>query len=132
MNVKRYTARTARDALALVRQALGDDAVVLSTKPTAGGVEVLAMAAESIGQVEQLAAASGSAPAAAAASTARARAARLEPSLDATSVEQDVSQLEMSTLSFQDYVRERMLKKRQAALSDTGPSPAPTPRPAAA
>ena len=35
MNVKRFTARTSRDALALVRQALGDDAVVLSTKPVA-------------------------------------------------------------------------------------------------
>ena len=34
MNVKRFTARTSRDALSLVRQALGDDAVVLSTKPS--------------------------------------------------------------------------------------------------
>ena len=44
MNVKRFTARTSRDALTLVRQAFGDDAVVLSTKPCAEGVEVLAMA----------------------------------------------------------------------------------------
>ena len=33
MNVKRFTARTSRDALALVRQAFGDDAVVMSTRP---------------------------------------------------------------------------------------------------
>jgi flagellar biosynthesis protein FlhF len=45
MNVKRFTARTSRDALTLVRQAFGEDAVVLSTKPCAEGVEVLAMAA---------------------------------------------------------------------------------------
>jgi flagellar biosynthesis protein FlhF len=32
-------------------------------------------------------------------------------------VEHDVSQLAMSTLSFQDYVRERMLRRRQAAIS---------------
>ena len=31
MNVKRFTARTAREALAQVREALGEDAVVLST-----------------------------------------------------------------------------------------------------
>lgn len=44
MNVKRFTARTSREAMALVRQAFGDDAVVLSNKPCAEGVEVLAMA----------------------------------------------------------------------------------------
>ncbi|MCB2020911.1 MAG: flagellar biosynthesis protein FlhF, partial [Burkholderiaceae bacterium] len=44
MNVKRYTARNSRDALKLVREALGVDAVVLSTKPCAEGIEVLAMA----------------------------------------------------------------------------------------
>jgi len=48
MNVKRFTARTSRDALALVRQAFGQDAVVVSTKPCAEGVEVLAMAPESV------------------------------------------------------------------------------------
>ena len=53
MNVKRYTARTSRDALSLVRQALGDDAVVLSTKPCAEGVEVLAMAPDSLRELEE-------------------------------------------------------------------------------
>ena len=57
MNVKRFTARTSRDALALVRQAFGDDAVVMSTRPCAEGVEVLAMAPEGMRQVERLAAA---------------------------------------------------------------------------
>ena len=32
MNVKRFTAKTPREALALVRQAFGADAVVLSTR----------------------------------------------------------------------------------------------------
>ena len=62
MNVKRFTARTSRDALSLVRQALGDDAVVLSTKPSATGVEVLAMAPESLRQVERLNSATAPAP----------------------------------------------------------------------
>jgi flagellar biosynthesis protein FlhF len=34
----------------------------------------------------------------------------------ASTVQDDVKQLAMSTLSFQDYVRERMLKRRQAAM----------------
>ena len=54
MNLKRFTGRTPRDALALVRQAFGDDAVVMSTKPCEEGVEVLAMAADSVEQLERL------------------------------------------------------------------------------
>ncbi len=46
MNVRRFSARSAREALGLVRQAFGDDAVVLSTRPAADGVEVLAMAGD--------------------------------------------------------------------------------------
>ena len=125
MNVKRFTARTSRDALALVRQALGDDAVVLSTKPSAGGVEVLAMAPEGMRQVERLSAAQGVAAestAAASAGMATAKAAprhpeRVEPALVQTAVEEDADRLTMSTLSFQDYVRDRMLKRRKAALN---------------
>ena len=69
MNVKRFTARTSRDALNLVRQALGDDAVVLSTKPCPDGVEVLAMAPESMEHIERIAA--PAAPAAARSSAAK-------------------------------------------------------------
>ena len=55
MNCKRFTARTSREALTLVRQAFGEDAVVLSTKPCAEGVEVMAMAPESVAQIERVA-----------------------------------------------------------------------------
>src|SRR6476646_1211086 len=103
MNVRRFTARTSRDALVLVRQALGDDAVVLSTKPSVDGVEVLAMAPEGMQQIERMAA-SSSVPTAAAPVATKA-------------VEDDVAELSMSTLSFQDYVRERMLRRRQAAMT---------------
>ena len=104
MNVKRFTARTSREALRQVREALGEDAVVLSTKPAGAGVEVLAMAPEGMRQVEQLAA------------ETPAVALRAEPALEQSSVEQDAEQLQMSTLSFQDYVRNRMLKRRKAAM----------------
>ena len=53
MNVKRFTARTSRDALGLVKQAFGQDAVVLSTRPSAEGVEVLAMSSESVQSAAQ-------------------------------------------------------------------------------
>ena len=163
MNVKRFTARKSRDALKQVRQVFGQDAIVLSTRPCPEGVEVLAMAPESVQQFERVAVAaprpsappadgapwvppgrpaaqagatSGLAARAAAQDFALGRASsalreRLEPSFDAPSaasvssrqapglgdeVSQDVEQLSMSTLSFQDYVRERMLRRRKAEL----------------
>ncbi len=144
MNVKRFTARTSRDALALVRQAFGDDAVVMSTRPCPEGVEMLAMAPESVQQLERVGAAAPrvEAPRAALpaaprqpvqpASKAPGRGERVEPRLDpAMEVEQDVEALQMSTLSFQDYVRERMLKRRQAELAAEAQLPPAAPaRPA--
>ena len=130
MNVRRFTARTSRDALVLVRQALGEDAVVLSTKPCIDGVEVLAMAPESMRQIERMAAqtpaavvqapASVKPPANSLAARSAARAEAAQASLQSGSskgVEEDVATLSMSTLSFQDYVRERMLKRRKAAMT---------------
>ena len=122
MNVKRFTARTSRDALALVRRALGEDAVVLSTQPCAEGVEVLAMSAGGIEQIQRHAATQGPAPMRPAATAAPA------PSPALTSVASDVAQLSMSTLSFQDYVRERMLRRRAAAIqADAQPQLLPRP-----
>lgn len=153
----------------MVRRAFGEDAVVLSTKPCAEGVEVLAMAPESIQQIERVSAAAARSvpnkpvatpvvleeevPAAelvkprlrvslnpfahkapdTSASTPtsvvnperslksrlekRERLERTEPGFGMQEeVARDVQTLSMSTLSFQDYVRERMLKRRQAEL----------------
>ena len=137
MNLKRFTARNSREALAMVKAAFGDDAVVMSTKPCEEGVEVLAMAPESLEQLERVGqAAENFAPVPQPAPAARnsglrdkvapqRRAAdrlisrpgdrheRTEPQMDAA-VDDDVEQLQMSTLSFQDYVRDRMLKRRSA------------------
>jgi flagellar biosynthesis protein FlhF len=137
MNVKRFAARTSRDALALVRQAFGVDAVVLSTKPCPEGIEVLAMAPDSVANLERMSAAAPAAgtpesrraapqeprraapPAAqyaerAALAAQRELAARI--AAPQNEVEDDADRLAMSTLSFQDYVRERMLKRRHAEL----------------
>lgn len=153
MNLKRFTARTSRDALAMVKASFGDDAIVMSTKPCAEGVEVLAMAPESLRQLEQMGAQASRvvqapapkpvpktffqravgtpAPASKPAPKPAPRAAastsgRQEPMFDGA-VEDDVEQLQMSTLSFQDYVRARMLKRReserQAELAAMQPTP---------
>ena len=42
MNVKRFIGRTARDALRMLREELGPDALVLANRPCAEGVEMLA------------------------------------------------------------------------------------------
>lgn len=140
MNVKRFTARSSREAMALVRQAFGDDAVVLSNKPCPEGVEVLAMAPEGMSQIERVAASTPrSAPAAMPRQQPAAQPAmqrqdaqprqalkqrlatapalqRAEPGFGG-SVGDDVNAMAMSTLSFQDYVRERMLKRRAAEMN---------------
>ncbi|MBI3229821.1 MAG: flagellar biosynthesis protein FlhF [Burkholderiales bacterium] len=48
MNVKKFTASTAREALRKVREALGPDAVILSNRALENGVEILALANEDI------------------------------------------------------------------------------------
>ena len=166
MNVKRFTARTSRDALALVRQAFGDDAVVMSTRPCPEGVEVLAMAPESVQQLERVGeqlettratpkappvqpeagrprsnVVQPREPAAAPVRTAMQShgkgasrepsrgGERLEPSFGDAQVQADVEQLQMSTLSFQDYVRDRMLKRREAELAAQTMAEPPVPAP---
>jgi flagellar biosynthesis protein FlhF len=120
MNVKRFTARTSRDALNLVKQAFGDDAVVISTRPCPEGIEVLAMAPESIQQIERVAAPAVTAKPAAK-PAAKPVAQRSEPVMPPSDVDDDVAQLSMSTLSFQDYVRERVLRRRQAEVGSAQP-----------
>ncbi|MEY2654137.1 MAG: hypothetical protein RLZZ524_1165 [Pseudomonadota bacterium] len=151
MNVKRFVGRNSREAMQKVRQAFGDNAVVLSTKPCTEGVEILAMPPESVEQIERFGegvaagvsrpaplAPRAAAPAPQARSSLRDRAAQQVPqqaSQHASQqvaaqrpeqpVQEDVGQLAMSTLSFQDYVRERMLKKRQAEMRAQAMKPVP-------
>jgi flagellar biosynthesis protein FlhF len=46
MNVKKFTANSSREALRLVRDALGPDAVILSNRNIPGGVEILAIGSD--------------------------------------------------------------------------------------
>lgn len=44
MNVKKFSAQTSREALRMVRDELGTDAVILSNRAVEGGIEILALA----------------------------------------------------------------------------------------
>jgi flagellar biosynthesis protein FlhF len=147
MNLKRFTGRNTKEAMAKVREAYGKDAVVVSTRHTPNGVEIVAMAPDSVASLERWETRSAPldsrAPTpsdteeepelssdpvldvrpeprgfdAAAPRTPSRLAARLATRIEApTDVNADVEKLAMSTLSFQEYVRERMLKRRKAAL----------------
>ncbi|WPB57750.1 flagellar biosynthesis protein FlhF [Xylophilus sp. GOD-11R] len=138
MNIRRFTAATAREALAKARAAFGEGTLILSNRPVANGVEVVATAEESLsdlqdgapaaaaapvakpapaGQLQARAAAQVERPALGAARQAAARNAQPAPAPSRTAVQEDTEQLAMSTLSFQEYVRERMLRRRHEALS---------------
>jgi flagellar biosynthesis protein FlhF len=54
---------------------------------------------------------------------------RVPPEAMEGDVNEDVERMAMSTLSFQDYVRDRMLRRRQAALEGDKPAAAPRGRP---
>ena len=107
MNIQRFTAATSREALAKARMTFGDGTLILSNRPTENGVEVVATAEDSLAQFDE-----GNSAPMAKASAAPARNSVPSYKEVATKVEEDVAQLAMSTLSFQDYVRERMLRKR--------------------
>lgn len=85
MNVSRFVGKNAREAMALARAAWGEQAVVLSNRPVPGGVEILAMASAEVPDAPE-AAAPGQRAAA-------------EP---------------MSTVSFEEFVRERQREEQRA------------------
>lgn len=123
MNIQRFTAATSREALAKARMAFGDGTLILSNRPTENGVEVVATAEESIGGLQ------------ARAESLNARAAdnkQIRPPVTAPSAgpADDAAQLAMSTLSFQDYVRERMMRKRQESVPTEAPADQSAPAPA--
>lgn len=136
MNIQRFTAPTSREALAKARLAFGDGTLILSNRSTASGVEVVATAENTLAALDRTD--SFSSRGKASPSPIR----HAEPSIPSSRnpVVDDATQLAMSTLSFQNYVRERMLRRRHEALSGQQtevteaasmvPPAAPQPRPA--
>ncbi len=148
MNVQRFHAASSREALAKARMAFGDATLILSNRPTATGVEVVATTEDMLDSLTEASNGSGHGSNGHTGSDLQRRASMAASprlTLDGASnslskrlplppvptsprasnlgelpterdVEEDVGQLAMSTLSFQDYVRERMLRRRHAAL----------------
>ncbi|QXZ09026.1 flagellar biosynthesis protein FlhF [Comamonas sp. Y33R10-2] len=182
MNIKRFYAPTAREALAKARMIFGDSTLILSNRQTPDGVEVMATAEETLKDLdagiqtsssleqalerrladesmglrkESPMQATQAAPkrvevrdqargegmstldhvlARQSAKEEQAREAKMQSQADSLaasvksikpinelaqhSVQDDVEQLSMSTLTFQDYVRERMLRRRHESSLD--------------
>jgi len=55
MNVRKFTANTSREALRMLREALGADAVILSNRNVEGKVEILAMEGEAVNAIPSVA-----------------------------------------------------------------------------
>src|SRR3989344_5297660 len=62
MNIKRFTAPTSREALAKARMAFGEGTLILSNRPTANGVEVVATAEDTLSALDGSAGASNNPP----------------------------------------------------------------------
>ncbi|MBW7832842.1 MAG: flagellar biosynthesis protein FlhF [Simplicispira suum] len=114
MNIKRFHAPTAREALAKARMAFGDGTLILSNRPTPNGVEVVATAEETLNALDEVESAPVQERPVAKSAPRESGSARAA----SNPVQQDTEALAMSTLSFQDYVRERMLRRRHEALGE--------------
>lgn len=140
MNAQRFVAPNSREAMALARAAFGDHAVILSSRSTDAGFEVVATSEEQLSAIAaQVATPAAQASRATLPETPTPRSARatlglqqraaaqLPPVSPDSTVAQDSETLAMSTLSFQEYVRERMLRKRREAMEGKLAAPAATP-----
>ncbi|AGX87393.1 flagellar biosynthesis protein FlhF [Candidatus Symbiobacter mobilis] len=132
MNIQRFTAPTSREALAKARMTFGEGTLILSNRSTAEGIEVIATGEDTLAALDQADAArrntravstKPAAPMASTTSAASASSAGAAGSEIGGVPVDDATKLAMSTLSFQDYVRERMLRRRQESLrAQTAPA----------
>jgi flagellar biosynthesis protein FlhF len=95
MNIQKFLAPNARAAMNMARLAFGETTMILSNRDVPGGVEITATAQES-----------------APLSLPLQKTTAAPANYERTSVANDTEEMAMSTLSFQDYVRERLLRKQ--------------------
>jgi flagellar biosynthesis protein FlhF len=114
MNIQRFTAPTSREALSKARAVFGEGTLILSNRQTDSGVEVVATAENAL---DSLTTANGTQRS----KNLSAPSSQLSYQNVASKVEDDANTLAMSTLSFQDYVRERMMRKRHEATQQMFP-----------
>ena len=125
MNLQRFHAPTARQALAKAKMAFGDKTVILSNRTTPNGVEVMAASSDEVDTLAQDNANEAQDLDAVNTATKQSFSSALNSAVKGSarhsssqeSVEADAQQLSMSTLSFQDFVRDRMLKRRKDLMT---------------
>ncbi len=116
MNLQRFHAPTARQALAKAKMTFGDKTVILSNRTTPNGVEVMAASSDEVDTLAQDNANEAQDLDAVNTATKQSFSSALSSAVKC-SVEADAQQLAMSTLSFQDFVRDRMLKRRKGLMT---------------
>jgi flagellar biosynthesis protein FlhF len=123
MNVKRFVGKTSGEAMRKLREALGPDALVLANRPCAEGIELLAAAPGGLGGLD------ADVPREAAPAVQRTRIAGGEAGTErparqsAARGDADVLPESMSTVSFQDYVRQRLRERSQAGQAREAGAP---------
>jgi flagellar biosynthesis protein FlhF len=131
MNVMRFVGRSSGEAMRKLRDALGPDALVLANRPCAEGVELLAAAPGTLSELESGVPREAPRPRARAAAP---RAPLSPPQAEARAAEDRAAPQAvpagMSTVSFQDYVRQRLRERSQGGARQEDPAAAPATRPA--
>lgn len=125
MNLHKFVGQTAREAMQKMREVLGDDAILIRTRSVPEGVEILAMPEQVGGDSDSRVMAGAQDMASAAASGATSPA-------PATATAARRSAPEMSTLSFQQFVRQRMAQGEAATKPVAKPAARVLQTPAAA
>ncbi|MEI6547527.1 MAG: flagellar biosynthesis protein FlhF [Burkholderiales bacterium] len=123
MNVKRFVGRNSREAMRKLRDTLGPDALVLANRPCAEGVELLGAVPEALNEIDRFA------EAGAHESDDDAHEPRVAE--NGRSGRDTPVPPPMSTVSFQDYVRQRLRDRSRAPVASPEPV-APLAEPSAA
>lgn len=114
MNVKRFVGRTSREAMRKLRDTLGPDALVLANRPCAEGVELLGAVSEALNDIDRFTEAAGAHEADDFAHEPRA-------AENGRSGRDIPVPPPMSTVSFQDYVRQRLRDRSRASVASPDP-----------
>jgi flagellar biosynthesis protein FlhF len=122
MNVTRFTARNSREALKKVKDALGPDALVLANRPCADGIEIIAAPASLLSAIEVPPAHATAAMPAAAAPAPQPPAAATDSDPLRRAARPALPEQPMSTVSFQDYVRQRLRDRQQGIVEPEDPA----------
>jgi flagellar biosynthesis protein FlhF len=118
MNIRRFVGASTRDAMLQLKAELGEDALILTNRRTEQGIEILATLDPKFDQLTRKASTSRPTDATPPKSTVSARKSNIGKPVEAKNSA-------MSTVSFQDYVRERLAQPQSSAKEPLVDTPLP-------